>query len=157
MTTWQEFEQQAPALAPRIRARFTAHRHHVLATLKRDGSPRVSGTEVDFRGGELFLGSMSGAVKAADLRRDGRCALHSNPGPGTDMPGGDAKLSLLAVELTDPAEIAAYEAGLPEPPPGPYHAFRLEVTGAALTEVVGDHLEISSWRPGRAVRTVERR
>ncbi|MFF4338487.1 hypothetical protein ACFY00_00955 [Kitasatospora sp. NPDC001540] len=71
MTTWQEFEQQAPDLAPRIRARFTAHRHHVLATLKRDGSPRVSGTEVDFRGGELFLGSMAGAVKAADLRVDG--------------------------------------------------------------------------------------
>ncbi|GLW73056.1 pyridoxamine 5'-phosphate oxidase [Kitasatospora phosalacinea] len=123
MTTWQEFEQQAPDLAPRIRARFTAHRHHVLATLKRDG----------------------------------RCALHSNPGPGTDMPGGDAKLSLLAVELTDPAEIAAYEAGLPEPPPGPYHAFRLELTGAALTEVVGDHLEISSWRPGGPVEVVERR
>ncbi|RAJ43518.1 pyridoxamine 5'-phosphate oxidase [Kitasatospora sp. SolWspMP-SS2h] len=157
MTTWQEFEQQAPDLAPRIRARFEAHKHHVLATLTRDGSPRVSGTEVDFQGPELFLGSMAGAVKAADLRRDGRCALHSNPGPGTDMVGGDAKLSSRAVELTDPAEIAAYEAALPGPPPGPYHAFRLELTGAVLTEVADDHLVISSWRPGEAVRVVERR
>ncbi|ROR44659.1 pyridoxamine 5'-phosphate oxidase family protein [Kitasatospora cineracea] len=157
MTTWQEFEQQAPGLAPRIRARFEAYKHHVLATLTKDGSPRVSGTEVDFHGPELYLGSMAGAVKAADLRRDGRCALHANPGPGTDLAGGDAELSLRAVELTDPAEIAGYEAGLPEPPPGRYHAFRLELTGAVLTEVAGDHLVISSWHPGGPVRVVERR
>ncbi|MEV4555806.1 pyridoxamine 5'-phosphate oxidase family protein [Kitasatospora sp. NPDC049285] len=156
MTSWQDFEQQAPELAERIRARFEAHKHHVLATLRRDGSPRVSGTEVDFHGADLFLGSMAGAVKAADLRRDPRCALHSNPGPDATMADGDAKLSARAVELTDPADLAAYEAELPAPPPGPYHAFRLEPTGATLTEVAGDRLVISTWTPGRPVRRVER-
>ncbi|MFD8479703.1 pyridoxamine 5'-phosphate oxidase family protein [Kitasatospora sp. NPDC059673] len=157
MTTWQDFEQQAPDLAPRIRARFEAHRHHVLATLERDGSPRVSGIEVDFIGADLFLGSMAGAVKALDLRRDPRCALHSNPGPDTGMTGGDAKLALSAVELTDPVDIAAYLAGLPEPPPGPFHAFRLELRRATLTEVVDDRLVISTWRPGEDVKVIERR
>ncbi|MGW4381239.1 pyridoxamine 5'-phosphate oxidase family protein [Kitasatospora sp. NPDC004531] len=157
MTTWQDFEQQAPDLAPRIRARFEAYKHHVLATLAKDGSPRVSGTEVDFHGADLYLGSMAGAVKALDLRRDPRCALHSNPGPDASMTGGDAKLALTAHELTDPADIAGYQAELPEPPPGPYHAFRLELRRATLTEVAGDRLVISTWQPGEEVRVVERR
>ncbi|MFF0293766.1 pyridoxamine 5'-phosphate oxidase family protein [Kitasatospora sp. NPDC004615] len=157
MTTWQDFEQQAPDLAPRIRARFEAYRHHVLATLTRDGSPRVSGIEVDFLGADLYLGSMAGAVKALDLRRDPRCALHSNPGPDTSLTGGDAKLALYAVELTDPDELAAYAAELPEPPPGPFHAFRLELRRATLTEVAEDHLLISTWQPGGNVKVIQRR
>jgi len=95
MATWEEFAREAPELAAAVRARFTATKHHVLATLRRDGSPRVSGTEVDFRGADLTLGSMSGARKASDLRRDGRFALHANPGDGS-MAFGDAKLAGVA-------------------------------------------------------------
>jgi len=65
-------------------------------------------------------------------------------------------VSGVAVEITDPVEVAAYESDLPQPPPGPYHAFRLEPTEVVLTEVVGDHLLIRSWRPGQAVKSVER-
>src|SRR5690349_4899851 len=99
MTTWQEFDREAPGLADAVRARFVAHKHHVLATVRADGSPRVSGTEVQFReDGELTLGSMWRAVKALDLRRDARFALHANPGSGS-MEGGDAKLAGRAVEI----------------------------------------------------------
>ncbi|MED7951009.1 MULTISPECIES: pyridoxamine 5'-phosphate oxidase family protein [unclassified Streptomyces] len=156
MATWQDFEHEAPDLAPAVRARFEANKHHVLATLRKDGSPRVSGTEVDFIGADLMLGSMGGAVKAADLRRDARFALHSNPSDET-LAGGDSKVSGRAVELTDAAEVAAYEADLPEPPSGPYHAFRLELEQVVHTTVEDDAVRISSWRPGEPVRTVERR
>ena len=98
--TWQEFAADAPDLAAPVRARFQATKHHVLATLRRDGSPRVSGTEVQFHGPDLTIGSMPGSVKGRDLRRDGRYALHANPGDGT-MDGGDAKVSGTAVEVTD--------------------------------------------------------
>ncbi len=156
MTTWQDFEREAPDLAPAVRARFEANRHHVLATLRTGGAPRVSGTEVQFIGADLTIGSMYGALKALDLRRDGRFALHSNPSDPT-MAGGDAKISGLAHELTDEIELSGYVAELPSaPPPGPFHAFRLEPTEVVLTEVEDDQLVIRSWRPGEDVRTVRR-
>ncbi|MCQ4083069.1 pyridoxamine 5'-phosphate oxidase family protein [Streptomyces sp. RB6PN25] len=137
MATWQQFEEEAPRLAAAVRARFEAHRHHVLATLRKDGSPRVSGTEARIRDGQLTLGSMPGAVKARDLRRDARFALHANPGDGS-MDGGDAKVAGRAVEVAD-------------------HAFRLELTEAVLTSVQdGERLLIQLWRPGSAVREIRR-
>ncbi|WP_406197963.1 pyridoxamine 5'-phosphate oxidase family protein [Kitasatospora sp. NBC_01560] len=155
MATWQDFESEAPDLAPAVRARFEANKHHVLATLRKDGSPRVSGIEVDFIGADLTFGSMSGAMKARDLQRDGRFALHAHPG-GETMEGGDSKISGRAVEITDEAELAAWVADLPAPPPGPFHAFRLELEQVVHTSVGDDHLWITSWRPGEPVQRVQR-
>ncbi|MEV0537115.1 pyridoxamine 5'-phosphate oxidase family protein [Kitasatospora sp. NPDC050463] len=155
MATWQDFEHEAPELASAVRARFEANKHHVLATLRRDGSPRVSGIEVNFLGADLTLGSMHGAAKARDLQRDARFALHSNPSDET-LAGGDSKLSGRAVEITDENELAAYAADLPEPPPGPFQAFRLEVEQVVHTTVGEDHLWITSWRPGEPVRRIQR-
>lgn len=156
MATWQDFEKEAPDLAAAVLARIAAHRHHVLATLRKDGSPRVSGTEVHRTGADLTLGSMYGARKARDLQRDPRFALHTNPGDHT-MVGGDAKLAGRAVEITDEPSLSAYEAELPEPPPGPSHAFRLDLEEVVLTSVEGgDHLLIQTWRPGQEVRSVRR-
>ncbi|MFI6446534.1 pyridoxamine 5'-phosphate oxidase family protein [Kitasatospora sp. NPDC050543] len=156
MATWQDFEHEAPDLAPLVRARFEANKHHVLASLRRDGSPRVSGTEVAFIGADLTIGSMYGAMKARDLQRDTRFALHSHPGDES-MEGGDAKVSGRAVEITDEIELSAYESELPQPPPpGPYHAFRLELEHVVLTTVEGDRLWIRSWHPGEPVKVVQR-
>ncbi|WP_049578700.1 pyridoxamine 5'-phosphate oxidase family protein [Streptomyces sp. SBT349] len=149
MATWQRFESEAPALASQVRARFEAAETHILATLRGDGSPRVSGSEVSFLNGDLSFGSMPGAVKALDLRRDGRCAIHAHP--GTD---GDAKVAGVASEVTG-AEKAAYTTGTE--PPGDFHAFRLEIGEAVFTGVEADELVITFWRPGRPVETVRRR
>ena len=70
MASWSQIEAEAPDLAARAKAFFDAHVHKTLATIRRDGSPRISGSEVNFRDGELFIGSMSGAMKARDLQRD---------------------------------------------------------------------------------------
>lgn len=93
--------------------RAQAQDHH---TLWRDGSPRMSGIEVDISGGEVWLGSMPGAMKARDLLRDGRVALHS-AAVDPEMTTGDAKLAGRALEVTD----EAVKAGRPtnEQPPGP--------------------------------------
>jgi len=56
---------------------FDAHKHKTLATLRKDGSPRISGIEVDFVDGDLWLGAMWQSRRALDLRRDPRFALHS--------------------------------------------------------------------------------
>src|SRR5215218_11225308 len=106
MANWSEVEAAAPELAARVRATMDAYKHKVLATLRRDGSPRVTGIEATFTDGELWLGMMPGSRKAMDLRRDPRLALHSAsldpPEDPTTWPG-DAKLAGRAVEVDDPA------------------------------------------------------
>src|SRR3974390_1361681 len=81
VTTWGDVVDDAPELAEAVRSRFGAGRARTLAPPRRDGSPRISGTEVEFADREIWIGSMGGARKLADLRRDGRFALHS---PGVD-------------------------------------------------------------------------
>lgn len=155
MTTWEQFTGEAPDLAEAIKARFTATKHHVIATLRADGSPRVSGTEVEFRGPDLLFGSMWQARKALDLRRDARAAIHANPGDET-MAAGDAKLSGSAIEVVDKDELAAYVDN--QHPPEPFHLFRVDLREAVLTSV--DHernlLVIDLWRPGRPIQRTER-
>ncbi|MEV4183863.1 pyridoxamine 5'-phosphate oxidase family protein [Streptosporangium canum] len=149
MATWEQFESEAGELASVVKARFQAAETHVLATLRKDGSPRVSGTEVDFKGSDLSFGSMLNAVKALDLRRDGRCAIHAHP-----HQGGDAKVAGVAVEVTGP-EKDAYVTG--SEPPGGFHAFRLDLHEATITTVEGDELVIRLWRSGRPVETFRRK
>ena len=155
MSSWTDFEAAAPALAERVRGRLDAHVHKTLATVRRDGSPRISGTETAFVEGELWIGSMWGARKARDLQRDPRFALHS----GSDDPpdwNGDAKLAGVVEEITDPDRVRAING--PKAPPGPSHLFRLDLREVS---VVGLHesgraLVIEVWTPARGVRTIER-
>ncbi|RDI26894.1 pyridoxamine 5'-phosphate oxidase [Rhodococcus sp. AG1013] len=154
MTTWQEFSEQAPALAEAVRARLTAHKHHVIATLRADGSPRVSGTEVEIFRGLLVLGSMPGARKVRDLQRDPRYSLHSNPGHHS-MEGGDAKISGRARELTGTEKQAILDS-YPENPGDDAQIFELSVDEVVLTTVSEDRLHVDLWRPGADVTRTSR-
>lgn len=141
MATWREVMESAPGLAQEVRSRFAVGKHATLATLRRDGSPRISGTEVEFTDDHVQLGSMPDALKGRDLRRDPRFALHSpsvDPPEGSpsDWPG-EAKLAGRAV----------LDGALEGPPDG--DRFLLDVTEVVLTRVVGDQLEICSWHEGR--------
>ena len=53
MSSWTEFEAAQPEFAARVRSLMTTRKHLTMATLRADGSPRISGTEVEFAGGEL--------------------------------------------------------------------------------------------------------
>ena len=156
MAGWDLFVASAPDLARAVHARLTATKHHVVATLRADGSPRVSGTEVQFHERDLWMGSMGGSRKADDLRQDPRFALHANPGDAS-MEGGDAKLSGRAIEITDPGVITRWLEGR-ELPPGPFHLFRVDLEQVTLTRVhpAGDRLVIETWHPGRLITVVER-
>jgi hypothetical protein len=86
MVSWSEVEKAEPEFAAKVRRIFDARKHKTIATLRSDGSPRISGIEAEFADGELTFGSMPGARKGADLHRDPRFALHS---PTTDPPNDD--------------------------------------------------------------------
>ena len=47
MASWSEFEDAEPEFASRVRALLTSRKHLTIATLRRDGSPRISGSEVE--------------------------------------------------------------------------------------------------------------
>jgi hypothetical protein len=143
MPSWSEFEAEAPELAARVRERLDAHKHKTIATIRRDGSPRISGTETELSDGELWIGSMLRALKALDLQRDPRFALHS----GSDEPDdwtGDAKLAGVAEEVSAPGADS--------------HRFRLdlqEVSTVGLDQA-RKALVIEVWKPGEGVRTMKR-
>jgi hypothetical protein len=155
MPAWSRFEAAAPDLAAEVRRRLEAHTHLTMATIRRDGGPRISGTEIRWRDGELWIGSMGGALKARDLQRDPRFALHS----GSDDPPhfrGDAKIAGVAEEVTDPQLVAEVNGAAAAA--GPTHLFRLDVREAS-TVTVNDAetaLVIRVWTPEAGVRTIER-
>ncbi|SHI04799.1 pyridoxamine 5'-phosphate oxidase family protein [Streptomyces sp. 3214.6] len=152
---WAVFAAVEPALAKVAEDRFGAFTHHVLATVRKDGSPRTTGIEVRFLGGELWLGMMPGSLKALDLRRDPRFALQANPGEGTGMGGGDVRIAGRAVEVVDEAAKAAYVKEVE--PPEPFHLFRTELTEVVRTYVEDDtYLVAQVWKPGEPVRTLKR-
>ncbi|MFI9249166.1 pyridoxamine 5'-phosphate oxidase family protein [Streptomyces sp. NPDC053069] len=151
---WASFSTAEPELAAITEERFGAFRHHVLATLRRDGSPRTSGLEADFRGGELWLGMMAGSRKALDLRRDPRFALQANPGDGTGMGGGDVRIAGRAYEVEGERK-SGYAKEVE--PPEPFHLFRTELTEVVRTYVEDDrYLVVQIWTPGASLRTLRR-
>ena len=155
MASWSEVEAQAPELSARARELFDAYKHKTMATLRRDGSPRISGTEIEFKEGELYIGSMLRAVKALDLRRDPRFALHSGSADPPDHWRGDAKIAGRFEEITDPEAFERINEG---PPSEPYHLFRADVTELVVVRLgePADHLIIESWHEGRGVSSLRR-
>jgi hypothetical protein len=149
-------ETEAPELAARARGFLDAYVHKTLATLRRDGSPRISGTEVNFADGELWLGSMWRSLKALDLQRDPRFALHSG---SADPPNwtGDAKLAGRVEEVTDPERKTTIIGS--EALPGSSHLFRADITELVIVRVgePADYLVIETWHMGRGVTRRERR
>ena len=131
VVAWREIEADAPEFATRVRELFQARKHKTMATLRADGSPRISGIETQI-GEHVTFGSMPNSRKLADLKRDPRLALHS---PSVDPPeadpgawAGEAKISGRAVPTDD--------------------GFRVDITEVALTYLDGG-LVIESWHPGR--------
>jgi hypothetical protein len=147
MSSWAEFEKAVPEFAARVRALLTTRKHLTMATLRADGSPRISGTEVELVDGEVRIGSMPGAVKALDLRRDPRVAIH---GPTNDPPArrpagwkGEAKISGRAVEVDSGSDA---------------HRFLIDIGEAVITRLndAGDRLVVESWNPARGYRKTDR-
>jgi hypothetical protein len=150
MVTWKDVERAEPEFAQRVRAVFDSRRHKTIATVRADGSPRISGIEVAFEDGDLAFGSMPNARKGADLGRDPRFALHSatiDPVQGEEAQWpGEAKISGRAIHA------------VPLPQGSEGDRFR-----ADIAEVVHTHLNekatmlvVEWWTPADGLRRIER-
>ena len=155
MPAWSEIEKTEPDFAARVRQLFDAGRHKTIATLRADGSPRISGIECEFKDGELRFGSMPGARKGQDLMRDPRFALHGptfHPVDGKEKEWpGEAKIAgrAIAAEPATEGEAAEQQAG---------QMFRADITEVTITRLNAEasKLVVESWTAARGLRTVER-
>ena len=147
MASWAEFETIEPEFASRVRVLLTRRKHLTMATLRRDGSPRISGTEIEFDGSDLVIGSMPNAVKAKDLRRDPRVAIH---GPTEDPPGSQQEAWPGEGKIAGRAVTMEFE--------GPGDRFRIDIQQVVITCLngAGNRLVIESWDETRGYRKVER-
>jgi hypothetical protein len=155
MVSWKSIEQAEPDFAGRVQRLFDSGRHKTIATLRADGSPRISGIECQFTDGDLRFGSMSGARKGVDLKRDTRFALHGptlhpEEGKESDWPG-EAKIAGRAVAG---GPVATDDGN--DQPDG--ELFVADITEVVITGLNAEatKLVVESWTPERGLRTVVR-
>lgn len=163
MPTFRDVEAASPELAARARSTLSATQNAVLGTLRRDGSPRLSGVDCFFGDGQLCIASSPGTLKGKDLRRDPRMSLHSIPWdsrllrPDAEDPGaGDAKVAGTARLVTGPDTVAAIHAslaseGLREPPES-FELFVVDIESVAVLYPHDGRLVIDQWSASRGAQ-----
>jgi hypothetical protein len=153
--SWKAIEQAEPEFALRAQRLMAAGRHKTIATLRADGSPRISGIECEFTDTDLRFGSMPDARKGADLERDPRFALHGptfhpEEGREKDWPG-EAKIAGRAIR-----DRPVIQDQVSDEPDG--EMFIADVTEVVITALnaEGTKLVIESWTPDRGLQRIER-
>jgi Pyridoxamine 5'-phosphate oxidase len=155
MPRWKSIEKAEPEFAERVRRLFDAGRHKSIATLRADGSPRISGIECEFTDGDLRFGSMTGARKGADLKRDPRFALHGptfHPEEGKE--GGWPGEAKIAGRAIPDGPVTSGESG--KQPDG--EMFVADIAEVVITGLNAEatKLVVESWTPERGLQKVER-
>lgn len=136
MATWGRFEEEDPELAGVGRRRLEERGLALVATLRRDGSPRIGAVEPYLVDGRLLLGMIWRSRKALDLLRDPRCAVAA-PICDREAPEGDFKVRGRAVPVEDPKTrrrfADAVEARIDWRPEDPYHLFEVDLESVTFT------------------------
>ena len=151
MAAWSDIEKAAPEFAARVQNLFDAGRHKTIATLRADGSPRISGIECEFADGDLRFGSMSNARKGADLKRDPRFALHGptfHPVEGKEGEWpGEAKIAGRAT-VSGPVGEGAPDGEM----------FVADIDEVAITHLndAANKLVVEWWTPAGGLQSIER-
>jgi hypothetical protein len=162
MLEWGAFANAAPHIAEIFVRRHTATGNLcLLATLRADGSPRISPLEPRIFEDRLVLVGMPGTTKFLDLGRDPRFCLHTAT-VDTHVSDGDAKLWGMVENLQDQdlhqrfAEDLFEESGfdLRGQEFDPFYVGK--ITSASAIEVEDNKLKITIWKPGETERVVEK-
>ncbi len=167
MATWLDFSDEAPEIAALAESRLAATGLMMLATLRKDGFPRISPMEpviadgrLVLHGERLWLGMMVDSTKSCDLKRDGRFSLHTATADKM-VAEGDVKLWGIATEVTDHDTLARFSDDIYESvgsrfEVGAFDAFDVDLLGASSVAVANDVMFVKTWRPGHGVTTVEK-
>jgi hypothetical protein len=152
---WSEMQSGQPGLAALGRQRLLEPGVVLVATIRSDGTPRVSPVEPFVMDGDLWLSMMWQSRKAADLLRDPRVLVHSVV-TGRDGGEGEFKIRGIAGTVQDPAVQRRYArevAGSLGVEPGsravPLVAVSIgEVAFIRYDDATGDQ-HVAMWPPAR--------
>ena len=163
--SWDEFVDAAPTVSAVFRRRHAAAGNLVMmATVRADGSPRISPVEPREFEGRLWIVGMPDTTKFRDLGRDRRFCLHTAT-VDSQVSEGDAKLFGRVVAVPDPAlhqrfaQMIFDDIGLDLRGQTFDHFYSAEITGASSVAIVSgddtpDRMEVTVWTPGAPERVV---
>jgi Pyridoxamine 5'-phosphate oxidase len=159
MVDWEQFSHEAPQIAEVFLRRHSKTGNLcLLATLRADGSPRISPMEPGMFEGRLVLLGMPNTSKFRDLERDPRFELHTatvDPYVGD----GDAKVWGEARNVQDAdlhARFAQHlfdESGMDLRGQKFDPFFVGDLAGASSVEFRDGQLTITTWKPGQVERS----
>jgi hypothetical protein len=162
MTMWPDFTTDAPRIATIFRRRHAATGNLcMLATLRADGSPRISPVEPRVFEDQLWIVGMPDTTKFRDLARDPRFCLHTAT-VDTMVSDGDAKLFGVVSDVRDPelherfASDLFEDIGLDLRGQAFDQFYRADLTGASAVEMIDGHMEVTIWKPGQGERVVRK-
>jgi hypothetical protein len=162
MTTWREFTEAAPRIAAIFARRHAAAKKLcMLATLRSDGSPRISPMEPRIFEDELWLMGMPGTTKFRDLDRDPRFCLHTAT-VDTEVTDGDAKLWGVVADVRDKALHQRFaqdlfdDIGLDLRGQEFDTFYAADINAASSVEVGGGHMDVTIWKLGEPERVVRK-
>jgi hypothetical protein len=151
---WSSVEREQPRLARAGRQRLIEPGVVLVATIRRDGTPRLSPVEPYVLDGELWLSMMPGSTKARDLDRDSRVLVHSVI---TNRDGGEGEFKVRGVVRDEPSRpvqeryAAAVASSLGwEPVPGRFRLFAVDIrdiTVVRYDDATGDQF-VTRWPSG---------
>ena len=152
---WSELERRQPRLADLGRQRLLDPGVVLVATIRRDGTPRLSPVEPFVVDGELWLSMLWQSTKAADLARDPRILVHSVV---TSRNGeeGEFKVRGHAIREKDSGVQRRYSDAVAgalgwKPEPGHFHLFAIDIDHLSYLrydDPTGDQ-HVTQWPPGR--------
>jgi len=152
---WSEIERHQPHLADLGRQRLLGPGVVLVATIRRDGTPRLSPVEPFVMDGALWLSMMWDSTKATDLLRDPRILVHSvissrDGGEGEFKVRGAARAENDTAVQSRYAQAVAESLGW-EAEVGWFHLF--EVSIEHLTYIrydpVIEYQHVAMWPPAR--------
>jgi Pyridoxamine 5'-phosphate oxidase len=144
LLSWGEFERSAPDLAA-FGAKRMSERVMYLATIRKDGYPRVHPFTPFVVSGRLFAFMGPTSPKGFDLRRDGRYATHSLV---KDWNGADGEFYITgrARLVEDQASRDLASSGCPFTPEGRYICFEFLIEECSTTHYVDGKAQYSRWK-----------
>ena len=152
---WSEMQSGQPGLAALGRRRLLEPGVVLVATIRGDGTPRISPVEPFVMDGDLWLSMMWQSRKAADLLRDPRVLVHSVV-TGRDGGEGEFKIRGIAGAVQDQAVQRRYAREVAgalgwNPDPGRFHLFAVSIGEVAFIrydDANGDQ-HVAMWPPAR--------
>ncbi len=149
---WDDLQRSAPRLGRVAHDRLIAPGVLLVATVRRDGAPRLSPVEPLVLDGQLWLSMMWRSQKAKDLLRDNRLLIHSIV-TSRDGADGEIKLRGHAIPVDDPTLRRCYRDAVSElgwQPEEPYfHLFRVGIATVTYIRYApnGDQ-HVTHWPEG---------